>query len=159
MPYSLITKGYCPLLDILMVVPADIKSVNWPVTYLSIHQNHNNLWDNGVFPKCFSLNSANSVTKKIYDIKRIRTCHLATSSIRDQHATIAPARHMWENGSFNWAQFMLQWFIRFPEFSEFSESCAPFRKNSIGGHSLMIMRHMSTKANNALCHLRVKFKS
>ena len=26
---------------------------------------------------------------------------------------------------------MVQWFISFPEFAEFSESSAPFRKNSI----------------------------
>ena len=28
---------------------------------------------------------------------------------------------MWEAESLNWAQFMLQWFIRFPEFVEFGE--------------------------------------
>ena len=72
--------------------------------------------------------------QKIYDIKRTRTCHSPTSCVRDQHATTAPARHMWETGSLNWAQFMLQWFIRLPEFefTEFSESSVPFRKNSIG---------------------------
>ena len=68
--------------------------------------------------------------KKNYDIKRTRTCHPATSCVRDQHATTVPARHMWEIGSLNWAQFMLQWFISFSEFTEFSESSAPFRKNS-----------------------------
>ena len=41
--------------------------------------------------------------------KRARTCHSATSCVRDQHATTAPARHMWETGSFNQAQFMLHW--------------------------------------------------
>ena len=69
--------------------------------------------------------------QKIYDIRRTRTSHTATSCVRDQDATTAPARHMWETGSLNWAQFMLQWFIRFPEFTEFSESSAPFSKNSI----------------------------
>ena len=54
----------------------------------------------------------------------------ATSCVRDQDATTAPARHMWETGSLNWAQFMLQWFINFTEFTEFSKSSAPFRKNS-----------------------------
>ena len=83
----------------------------------------------GLFPKCFSLNSANSVTK-IYDIKRTRTCHSATSCVRDKHATTVPARHMWDIGSLNWAQCMLQWFISFSEFTEFSESSGPFRKNS-----------------------------
>ena len=69
--------------------------------------------------------------QKIYNIKRTRTCHPATSCVRDQHATTAPPRHMWEIGSLNWAQFMLQWFFSFSEFTEFSERSAPFRKNSI----------------------------
>ena len=60
-----------------------------------------------------------------YDIKRTRAYHPATSCVRDQHATTVPARHMWEIGSLNWAQFMLQWFISFSEFTEFSESSAP----------------------------------
>ena len=33
----------------------------------------------------------------------------------------ATARHMWETGSFNWPQFILQWFFRFNEFVEFNE--------------------------------------
>ena len=49
--------------------------------------------------------------------KRLWTCYSATSCVRVQDATTAPAIHMWETGSLNWAQFMLQWFIRFPEFS------------------------------------------
>ena len=52
---------------------------------------------------------------------RAQTCHPATSCIRDQDATTAPATHMWERGSLNWVQFMLQWLIRFLEFAEFSE--------------------------------------
>ena len=83
------------------------------------------LESNGVYPKSFSLNSV-----KKNDIKRTRACHPATSCVRDQHATTAPARHSWEIVSLNWAQFMLQWFISFFEFTEFSESSAPFRKNS-----------------------------
>ena len=51
--------------------------------------------------------------------KRAWTCHPATSCVRDQDATPVPARHMWETRSLNWAQFRLQWFIRFPEFNEF----------------------------------------
>ena len=53
--------------------------------------------------------------------KRARTCHPATSCVRDQDATTAPARHMWETGSSKWAQFMLQWSIRFSEFTKLSE--------------------------------------
>ena len=55
----------------------------------------------------------------------------ATSFVRDQDASTVPARHMSEVESLNWAQFMLPWFIRFPEFAEFtefSECSAPFRK-------------------------------
>ena len=33
---------------------------------------------------------------------------------------------MWERGSLNWAQAMLQWFIRFPEFTELTESSAAY---------------------------------
>ena len=51
--------------------------------------------------------------------KRVQTCHPATSCVRDQNATTVPARHMWEARSLNWAKFMLKWFIRFAEFSEF----------------------------------------
>ena len=57
----------------------------------------------------------------------------ATSCVRDQDASTAPARQMWETGSLNRGQFMLQWFIRFPEFNEFTyfnERSAPFRKKS-----------------------------
>ena len=84
----------------------------------------------GVFPKCFNEFSDKNIC---HYSKRTRACHPATSCVRDQDATAAAGRHMWETGSFNWAQFMLQWLIRFPEFvefTEFNESSAPFRKNS-----------------------------
>ena len=58
-----------------------------------------------------------------------------TSCVRDQDATAVPARHMSETGSLNLAQFMLQWFIRFPEFAEFNDISVPLRKNSIIIHS------------------------
>ena len=70
----------------------------------------------------FSLNLLNSVTKKIcHYSKGARTCHPATSCLKDQDDTTVPARHMWETGSLNWVQFMFQWLIRFPEFAECSE--------------------------------------
>ena len=40
------------------------------------------------FPKCFFTEF------EIYDIKRTRTCHTATSCVRDQHATTVRARHV-----------------------------------------------------------------
>ena len=76
-----------------------------------------------------SVNSANSMTK-IFVIKRIQTCHLL---LTDQATTAAPARHMWETGYLNWVQFMHQWFIRLPEFTEiteFNETSTPIRENS-----------------------------
>ena len=48
--------------------------------------------------------------------KRAQTCHTATSCVRDHSATTVPVRHMWEAGSLNYAQFMLQWFAEFSEF-------------------------------------------
>ena len=42
----------------------------------------------------------------------------------------APERRTREIGSLNWAQFMPQWFIRFPEITEFNERPAPFRKKT-----------------------------
>ena len=48
--------------------------------------------------------------------------------VRDQNTARVSARHTWETGSLNWAQFMLEWFIGFPEFNE---SSVPFKKNSI----------------------------
>ena len=44
--------------------------------------------------------------KKLFTVKGLEP---ATSCVRDQDATTAPARHMWETGSLNWVQFMLQW--------------------------------------------------
>ena len=38
-----------------------------------------------------------------YYSKRAWTCHPATSCVRDQDATTAPARHRWEAASLNWA--------------------------------------------------------
>ena len=43
----------------------------------------------------------------------------ANSCIRHQNASTAPAIHICETGSLNWPQFMLQWYIGSPEFTEF----------------------------------------
>ena len=74
----------------------------------------------------FSLNSATKII-----LITVKGLEPATSCVRDQDATTVPGRHMWETGSSNWSQFMLQWFISFPEFTEFNETSALFRKNSI----------------------------
>ena len=75
-----------------------------------------------------SLNLLNSVTKIL--VIKVKGLKLATSCVRDQDATTFAARYMWETGYLNWAQFMLQWFIRFREFVNFSESSARLGKNS-----------------------------
>ena len=48
--------------------------------------------------------------------------------VRDQHAASAPGRH---RGSSNGPKFMLQWFIWFPELTEFCETSALLRQNPI----------------------------
>ena len=79
-----------------------------------------------------SLNSVNSVTK-IFVIT-VKGLEPDTSCLRDQDATTVPERHIWETESLNRAKFILQRFIRFPEFAEFTgfnESSAPFRKKIV----------------------------
>ena len=58
----------------------------------------------------FSLNSLKIFDKILYK----RLFEPAISCVRDQDATTAPARH-----TLNWLQFMLQWFVRFPNIAEF----------------------------------------
>ena len=65
------------------------------------------------------------------------------SEFKDQDATTVPERHMWETRILNWAQFILRWFIRSPEFTEFrecNESSAPFEKTLLS--SIYISRHL-----------------
>ena len=69
------------------------------------------------FPLNVFTEFVNSVTK-IFVIT-LKGLEPATQPSRDQDVTTAPARQMWETISLNWAQFILQWFITFPEFSEF----------------------------------------
>ena len=45
----------------------------------------------------------------------------ATYYVRDQDATTLPAWHRQHRGSIHRVQFIIQEFIRFPEFAEFSE--------------------------------------
>ena len=70
----------------------------------------------------------------------------ATSWVRDQHATSVPARHMWETGSLNCAQFMLQWLIRFPEFAEFGEFLFHLGKTPLFQSDQYRQRHRSIVA-------------
>ena len=92
------------------------------------------------------LNVSTEFSDKIFIIT-VKGLELGTSCVRDQDATTAPARHLWEAGSLNWAQFMLQWFIRFSEFTEFNESSVPFRKNSSEIHFFVSSTNFYTKVN------------
>ena len=91
------------------------KALNWCYT------NDKFINTNWVCPKCFHWIRWSQWQNICHYSKRAWTWNPATSCVRDQDATTAQARHMWETGSLNWAQFMLQWFLRFPEFAEFSE--------------------------------------
>ena len=85
--------------------------------------------------------------KNCHYSKRTRTCHSATSCLRDQNATTAPGRHMWERGSLNWAQFMLHSDYQFPWIRWIQRKFCPFRKNSINSHKL---KHTYSTFSNAV---------
>ena len=53
------------------------------------------------------------------------------SSVTNHYSTKWPERHRRQRGPINWQQFVLQLFIRFPEFVEFNESSIASKKNSI----------------------------
>ena len=72
----------------------------------------------------FFLNVYTEFSDKIFVI-RVKGLKPVTSCVRVQDATTAPARHIWETVSWNWAH------VEFAEITEFNESSAPFRKNSI----------------------------
>ena len=65
-------------------------------------------WLNGVFPKCVHWIRWIQWQNICHYSKRARTSQSATKSVRDQDTSTAPARQMWETGSLNQAQFMLQ---------------------------------------------------
>ena len=79
-----------------------------------------------VFPKCFHWIPWIQIF--VITVKGFKP---ATSCIRDQDVTTAPARLMWETRSLKWPQFMLQWFIWFPEFAEFTEFSFNLGKNPL----------------------------
>ena len=97
-----------------------MKSNSWVRRYLICL-----LWWNR---KCndrieFSLNVFTEISEfsdKIYYVSK-RLFEPATSLWCNWIANTATARHRWQRGSLNWTQFMLQWFIRFPEFAGFTE--------------------------------------
>ena len=86
----------------------------------------------------FSLNAFTEIAEfsdqnNIHLKKRLLYLELAISCIRNQSLYL---RHQEVTGnrriSLNWSNCMLQWFLRFSEFTEFIESSAPFKENSIG---------------------------
>ena len=87
-------------------------------TWHGAHSRNLNTIVNWVFPKCFHwIRWIRWLKIFVITVKRFEP---AISCVRDQDATTTPARHIQETGSLNWSQYMLQWFIRFPEFAEFS---------------------------------------
>ena len=76
---------------------------------------HRNMW---VSPKCF--HRIHSITKNILNKKSIRTWSTLWERERAGFTT-ETERHLYQRGSSNWPQFMLQWFVRFPEFAQFTE--------------------------------------
>ena len=92
-----------------------------------VHRHRNNWF----FPNCFHW--IHSIQwQKYLSLKGLKP---ATSCVRFKDAIKVPARHMWAKGSLNWLQFILQWFIRFREFTEFNANSAPFRKKSNAWHN------------------------
>ena len=88
----------------------------------------------------FFLNVFTELDRKIYVIKR------------NQDATTVPARHMWEKGSLNWAQFTLQWFIIFPEFTEFTKFLIHLGKTPMSAdYSHLIFFTLPLKAYDNFC--------
>ena len=73
----------------------------------------------GVSPKCFTEFGEFTAIKICDYTKRARTCYLLCKKLRCYHSA-SKTRHMWVTWSLNLAQFMLQWFIKFPEFNEIS---------------------------------------
>ena len=78
-------------------------------------------WNYESFLFEFSLHVFIKFSDKIFWIT-LKGFEAATSCVRDQGATTVPARLGRETGSLNRLQFMLlQWFIIFPEITEFNE--------------------------------------
>ena len=101
----------------------------------------------------FFLNLLNSVTK-IFVISA-KGLEPAISYVRDQDATTAPARHMWDTGSLNWPKFMLQWFIQFPEFPKFTKFLLSLRKtplDRINTISCLVISDWTNERTNAPCY-------
>ena len=81
-------------------------------------------WDASKILLCRSV-----IVKALRDISVFHKCfHWIQWNVRDPGASTVPTRHMWETWSLNWAQFMLQWFIGFPEFAESTEGKTPMRQ-------------------------------
>ena len=62
--------------------------------------------------------------------KRARTCHTATSCVRDQEATTVPARHMWETGSWDLSPIDASVIYQIPWIHWIQWKFCSFRENS-----------------------------
>ena len=106
----------------------------------------------------FFLKSLNSVTK-IFVISA-KGLEPVVSYVRDQDATTAPARHMWDTGSLNWPKFMLQWFIQFPEFTKFTKFLFNLRKtplDRINTVSCLVISDWTNERTNVSCYFMLTY--
>ena len=86
--------------------------------------------DEDVFPKYFHWIRWIQ-WQKYYYFKKIAGLESTISFVRNRDSTIVPQTHSQQRRQLNWSWFMLQWFLRFPAFAEFSESSAPFRETPL----------------------------
>ena len=68
-----------------------------------------------VFPKCYHWISEFCDKNSCNYSKRVQTCHLLCGRSGCYHSAV---RHTWKTESLIWLQFILQWFIRFFEFTK-----------------------------------------
>ena len=95
----------------------------------------------GVFPKCFH---RIQWQKCLLTVKGFEP---ATSCVRDQGVTTAPARHMWETGSLNWAP-IASVIVKVAEFSE----TAPLGKTRLQLNFLTLLPMILMQRKSALCN-------
>ena len=127
-----------------------------PLTYLAQTCDRTSEWANYFVVADMNRNIIGVFHKSLTEIITVKGLEPATSCVREQDVTTVPSRHMWETGSLNWSWFMIQRFIKFPEFAEFSESSAPFRKNSMVTDRVFVMLNWSSRARGGFpCQLQV----
>ena len=67
-----------------VVTPTDMMPVNWPITRLSIHPNHSNLWDNGSHSLMITRQRAKK-TSRLIKLHKLFTAHHRSVPILRSH--------------------------------------------------------------------------